>query len=141
MGVISSVSRKHLLVFMLIITLSVLAACSSTPAPTPTVTATPIPGSTPTLTPTTSQSITIDLAARNMAFDKSTITVPAGASVTMNFTNKDSAPHNFALYTDSSARTSIFVGKTISSSTITYEFTVPSTPGEYFSAATCTLLP
>jgi plastocyanin len=88
---------------------------------------------TPTPTPTpTGQSVTIDLVAQNMAFNKSTITVPAGASVTMNFDNKDSIPHNFALYTDSSATTSIFVGTIITSSKTTYTFTAPSTPGNYF---------
>jgi plastocyanin len=68
-----------------------------------------------------------------MAFDQKTITVPAGASVTMNFENKDSAPHNFALYTNSGASQSIFVGQTITGTkTITYSFTAPSTPGTYF---------
>ena len=67
-----------------------------------------------------------------MAFDKGTITVPAGANVTIDFDNRDSAPHNFALYTNSSASTSIFVGDVISSSTITYTFTSPNTPGNYF---------
>ena len=69
-----------------------------------------------------------------MAFDQSTITVPAGASVTMNFDNKDSGvPHNFALYTDSSASKSIFVGQIITGpATITYKFTAPTTPGNYF---------
>lgn len=79
-----------------------------------------------------SQTVTIDLTAQNMAFDKSTITVPAGASVTINFTNKDNVPHNFAAYTDSGAQTSIYVGKVITNSTATYTFTAPSTPGSYF---------
>lgn len=114
----------------------------TTPAPTPTPTPTPTPAPAPTPTPaltptptpttTTAQSITINLTAQNMAFDKSTITVPAGASVTINFTNKDSIPHNFALYTDSSARTSIFVGQIVSATTVTYKFTAPTAPGNYF---------
>jgi len=67
-----------------------------------------------------------------MSFDKSTITVPAGASVTINFNNKDSISHNFALYTNSGAGTAIFVGQIISATTITYKFTAPTTPGNYF---------
>ena len=67
-----------------------------------------------------------------MAFDKSTITVPAGATVVINFDNQDSAPHNFALYTNSSASTSIFVGQIIRSDSIIYKFVAPSTPGSYF---------
>ncbi|OGO07453.1 MAG: hypothetical protein A2Y92_02715 [Chloroflexi bacterium RBG_13_57_8] len=76
--------------------------------------------------------MTIDLVTRNMAFDKTTITVPAGALMTINFDNQDSVPHNFALYTDSSAATSIFVGQTIGKGSLTYKFTAPSTPGSYF---------
>ncbi len=67
-----------------------------------------------------------------MSFDKSIITVPAGAAVTINFDNKDSISHNFALYTNSSATTAIFVGQIISATTITYKFTAPTTPGNYF---------
>ena len=57
-----------------------------------------------------------------------------GASVTINFTNKDAGiPHNFALYTDSSATKSIFVGQIITGpATATYTFTAPATPGTYF---------
>jgi len=61
-------------------------------------------------TPSTStygaQTVTVDLTAKKMAFDKSTITVPAGAAVVLNFSNLEAAgssqvtgiPHNFALY-------------------------------------------
>lgn len=78
--------------------------------------------------------MTIDLVAQNIAFDKSTITVPAGAQVTVNFDNKDSGiPHNLAVYTNSSATTSIFVGSIITGpKTITYTFKAPTTPGTYF---------
>jgi len=68
-----------------------------------------------------------------MAFDQSTITVPAGAVVTMNFENKDRVPHNFALYTDSTVAESIFIGELITGpKTITYTFTAPAVPGNYF---------
>ena len=80
----------------------------------------------------TAKKVSIDLTAQNIAFDKSTITAPAGAKVTMNFVNKDSMPHNFALYTDSSAATSIFVGKIINKGSVTYSFTAPEKPGSYF---------
>lgn len=80
------------------------------------------------------QSVTIGLTAQGMAFNTSTITVPVGAMVTMNFNNMDSGvPHNFAAYTDSSASKSIFVGQIINGpKTITYTFTAPSAPGTYF---------
>jgi len=142
---IFSVGSRHLLVLTLIMALVVLAACSSTtatttapaptttmPPPTTTTNTTPVPTTT-TPSSTTGQSITINLVAQGMAFDQKTITVPASAQVTMNFNNKDGLPHNFALYNDSSATKSIFVGEIISGpKTITYTFTAPATPGNYF---------
>ena len=110
---------------------------TSTPTPTltPTPTSTAAPTPTPTPTPTeTGQSVTVNLVAHNIAFNMSTITVPAGASVTVNFDNQDSGiPHNFAVYTNSSATTEIFRGQIITGpATTTYHFTAPSTPGTYF---------
>ena len=107
-------------------------ASAPAPAPAPTPPPAPLPGPASTPAQPSVQSVTIDLVAQRMAFDQKNITVPAGASVTMNFTNKDSIPHNFALYTDSSASTPIFVGQIISSSSIVYKFTAPTTPGNYF---------
>ena len=80
------------------------------------------------------EAVTVDLSAQNIAFDKSSITVPAGAAVTVDFDNKDSGiPHNFAVYTDSSASQSIFKGETITGpATTTYHFTAPSDPGTYY---------
>ena len=74
------------------------------------------------------------LTAQNMAFDAKTLTAPAGSTVVMTFVNNDNnMPHNFALYTDSSAMTKIFVGDYVTGpKTITYTFTVPSKPGNYF---------
>jgi plastocyanin len=69
-----------------------------------------------------------------MAFDKSEITVPAGAAVTIVFNNKDSGvPHNFAAYESSKAQTVIFKGEIITGpTTIEYKFTAPTTLGAYF---------
>ncbi len=80
------------------------------------------------------QSATLGLVAKNIAFNTSTITVPAGANVTVNFDNQDAnIPHNFAVYTDSSAKTTIFKGETITGpAKTTYTFTAPSKPGTYF---------
>lgn len=90
--------------------------------------------SPPPPTPPPGQHVMIDLVAQNIAFDKSTITVPAGAEVMVNFDNKDNGvPHNFAVYTDASATKAIFVGQIISGpKTITYSFVAPTTPGKYF---------
>ncbi|MDP2931887.1 MAG: cupredoxin domain-containing protein, partial [Chloroflexota bacterium] len=79
-------------------------------------------------------SVALNLTAQNIAFDLSAITVPPGASVTINFTNKDAGiPHNFSVYTNSNATTSIFVGQFVTGpGTATYIFTAPATAGTYF---------
>jgi plastocyanin len=108
---------------------------SGTTAPTTTTVATTTSKATTTTTATTvsGQTVTINLAAQNIAFDQSTITVPAGASVTVVFNNKEGIPHNFAVYTDSSATKSIFIGATVTGPTTKiYTFTAPATPGNYF---------
>jgi plastocyanin len=76
----------------------------------------------------------IYLQAKDISFNVSTITVPAGANVIVHFSNEDSGiPHNFAVYESSSASKSIFVGKIITGvSSITYNFTAPITPGNYY---------
>lgn len=80
------------------------------------------------------QNATVGLVAKNIAFNTSTITVPAGANVIVNFDNQDAnIPHNFAVYTDSSAKTTIFKGQTITGpAKTTYTFMAPSKPGTYF---------
>jgi plastocyanin len=112
-----------------------LAACAAAPSgsTTPATTGTPA-STTPPGTSATASSVTVNLVAQNIAFDQSTITVPAGAKVTVNFDNKDAqVPHNFSVYTNSSATTSIFVGAIVTGpGTTTYNFTAPTTPGTYF---------
>ncbi len=106
------------------------------------------PSSTPTASPVSSPPaslapssgvpaggpVTFDLVAQNMAFDMRTISVSAGAQVTINFDNKDNGvPHNFAVYTDSSATKPVFVGQIITGpATATYKFTAPVQSGNYF---------
>ncbi len=81
-----------------------------------------------------SPSARITLTAGNLAFNTAMITVPAGSTVVMTFTNNDAGmPHNFALYTDSTATTKIFAGDQVTGvKTITYTFTAPPVPGNYF---------
>jgi plastocyanin len=52
----------------------------------------------------------------------------------MTFINKDAnMPHNFALYTDSKATTTIFRGDPVTGpKTGSYSFVVPASPGTYF---------
>ncbi|HVP25139.1 MAG TPA: PQQ-dependent sugar dehydrogenase [Methanomicrobiales archaeon] len=87
-----------------------------------------------TSVPMGANTVLVNLTARNIAFDRGTITVPAGSTVVMTFHNLDlGVTHNFALYTDVHATTRIFVGDFISGvNTVTYTFTAPSTRGSYF---------
>lgn len=91
-------------------------------------------GAIPAASQAQSQTVTVDLVAKNIAFDKSTITVPAGAQVVVQFDNRDSGiPHNFAVYQSSAASKVIFKGRIITGPrSITYRFTAPSRPGTYF---------
>ena len=102
------------------------------------------PGATPTaatIAPATNvtgtaggSSVATTLTAMDMAFDTSTLSAPAGSTVALTFVNSDAGvPHNFALYTDSTAATSIFRGAIVEGpATTTYTFTAPTTPGSYF---------
>ena len=80
------------------------------------------------------KSVTIDLVAKSLSFNTTNITVPAGANITVNFDNQDTyVPHNFAVYTDASAKTAIYRGKNITGpAKISYTFTAPTKPGTYF---------
>ena len=85
-------------------------------------------------TNTTSNSVTIDITAKDFAFNTSTITVPAGANVTINFNNMDAGtPHNVAVYENKDAKKAIYVGVVITGpKSITYNFVAPTAPGTYF---------
>jgi plastocyanin len=125
-------SKKHALVLILGVMVAMLTACTSTPysAPTPTP---PPDTSTPPAPAPGGQAVTVNISALNYRFDKSNITVPAGANVTMVFDNKEAVPHNVAIYTTSAAIEVIFKGEVITGpKTITYTFTAPTTPGDYF---------
>jgi hypothetical protein len=79
-------------------------------------------------------SVTFGLIAKNIAFNTSTIMVPAGADITINFDNQDSGiPHNFAVYQSAAATNAIFKGPIITGPKKTaYTFTAPSTPETYY---------
>lgn len=78
--------------------------------------------------------VTINLSAKNIAFNLSNITVPAGAGVTVNFDNQDqNIPHNFAVYDTPAAANMIFKGDIIvGPRKIVYTFIAPTKPGTHF---------
>lgn len=86
-------------------------------------------GAAASITPPPDAAATI--TARNVAFDPGTVHLPAGRVSRLFFRNLDGAPHNVAVYSDSSAATSLFVGPTITNDATVYE--VPALPaGHYF---------
>lgn len=84
--------------------------------------------------PKPTKNVTINLSAKNVAFDTGNITVPAGAGVTVNFDNQDQGiPHNFAVYDTPAAANMIFKGDIIvGPRKIVYTFIAPTKPGTYF---------
>ncbi len=101
-------------------------------AATPTATQNPATASPSGTAP--AKTATIDLTAQGFSFGVSTITVPAGAEVTVNFDNKDSGvTHNFSVYTSSAANQPVFVGSPVTGpGTTTYRFTAPASVGNYY---------
>lgn len=116
---------KQLMVLVATVILLGLVACTPTySAPSPTPTPAPAPGG---------QTVTVNISAQNMAFDRSTISVPAGANVTMVFNNRDAIPHNVAVYRTHAATEAIYRGEVFSGpKTVIYQFSAPTTPGTYF---------
>lgn len=106
-----------------------------TPGSTPSgeiATPTTAPGG-PSASPTENQGERVKITAKNFAFDRSTITVPAGSRVVVEFDNEDQAAHNVAFYTSPSLSSTIYKGEIITGPrTITYRFTAPATPGTYY---------
>jgi plastocyanin len=87
------------------------------------------------------RTVMVELTAAKMAFDQSSITVPAGASVVVNFHNRETPgssqvtgiSHNFAVYDSSAAKEKIFSGEIITGGEdATYKFSAPAIPGTYF---------
>ena len=71
------------------------------------------------------------IVAQNNVFNPTTLDVEADKAFSLTLDNKDSAPHNIAIYTDSGAGTSISVGEIVSSTTATQQ--VPAlAAGSYF---------
>ena len=93
--------KRILLALGLVALAAISAACSSAAAqPAPSG---PVDANGPTI------------VAKDMAFSPSTVEVKAGTNFTLHFDNQESAPHNVAIYSDSSAAQKISVGEIVSS--------------------------
>jgi plastocyanin len=95
------------------------AACSSTNAGQPAAPAASVDPNAPAIT------------AKDIKFVQSEVKVPAGKPFQLSFDNQESAPHNVAIYTDSSASQALFQGEIFSGATRVYQ--VPAlAAGSYF---------
>ena len=102
----------------LVVLAALTVACSSTAAQPP-ASAGPVDPDAPVI------------VAQNNVYAPSTLDVTADKAFTLTLDNKDSAPHNVAVYTDSSASQSISVGEIVSSTKATQQ--VPAlAAGSYF---------
>jgi plastocyanin len=95
------------------------AACSTTNAGAPSRPAAPAEPGAPVV------------FADQLTFTAAEVAVPAGVPFKLTFENRESAPHNLAIYTDSSASQRLYQGEIFSSGTRVYE--VPAlAAGSYF---------
>ena len=109
--------KRILLALGLVALAAISAACSST-------TAKPSAPSGPSVDGPT-------IVAKDLKFQSTSVEVKAGQNVTIHFDNQDTAPHNVAIFTDSSASTAISVGEVITSAKA--DQVVPALqPGSYF---------
>ena len=109
--------KRILLALGLIAIAAISAACSSTTAKPPAPSGPAVDGPT--------------IVAKDLKFQQTTVEVKAGQNVNLHFDNQDSAPHNVAIFTDSSAATPISVGEVITSAKA--DQVVPALqPGSYF---------
>ncbi len=104
----------------------------ASPSPSPSPSPPPSPSPSPPLA-TGPPAAGIDLTAKGIKFDKTTLTFPANTQVTINFNNEDvGIPHNWSLRQDSASPTAFFAGDIFSGpAEKQYVFTSPG-PGTYF---------
>jgi len=95
--------KRLVLALGLVAIAAIGAACSSSAAAQPQPSG-PVAQNGPTI------------VAKDMAFSPTTVEIAANKNVTIHFDNQDSAPHNVAIYKDSSAAEKVSVGEIVSSS-------------------------
>lgn len=79
------------------------------------------------------EALTTTVVAQAMAFDTSTIVLPANREHTITFENKDAGvPHNIAIYRDSTLSEELFNGEIITGPATTTYTIPPLPPGQYY---------
>jgi plastocyanin len=103
----------------LLVLTAITVACSSTAGATPPASAGPVDPNAQVI------------VAQNNVFSPATLTVKADKAFSLTLDNKDGAPHNVAIYKDSSAAEQVSIGETITSTSATQQ--VPAlAKGQYF---------
>ncbi len=111
--------KRLTLTLGLVILAAVTAACSSTSGANPPASGGPVDPNAPVV------------AAQNNVFSPATVTVKAAKAFSLTLDNKDGAPHNVAIYKDSSASEKVSIGEIVSSARATQQ--VPALEnGQYF---------
>jgi plastocyanin len=89
-----------------------IVGCGTTPTSSSSSSSTP--PSTSTAAKCTPNGTSLTISAHDIKFDKSCMAAPAGKPFTITFENKDSGvPHDVAIYTNSAATKSLFIGTII----------------------------
>ncbi len=110
-----------------------LAACSSSASPSATA-------SGAATSCTKAENGVVKMSAENLAFDTTCIEVPAGQAFKIEFTNKDTAPHDVAIWDSSSKGKNLFTGEPVSEQNKTVTYDVPALEaGEHYFE--CTIHP
>ena len=97
--------KRLILTLGLLSLAAVLAACSGASA---------APGSNAPDSSGAPAGDTVTITAKDLKFAATTVTVPANEAFDLVFDNQEGAPHNVAIYTDSSASTKVSVGEIFS---------------------------
>jgi len=114
---------KHFLATLALATVALAAAaCSTTNADT----RTPAGSAAPT------DPDAPYILAKDMTFIQTEVTVSAGKALRITFENQDNAPHNVAIYTDSSATTLVYRGEIFNGSATRVYDVPPLAAGSYF---------
>ena len=84
--------------------------------------------------PSGAPEVRLKLIAEELRFDLDELSIPRNSLVTLDLTNRDDVPHNFAAYRTEASTEPIFVGETFSGPGVAtvYQFDGPADAGTYF---------
>jgi plastocyanin len=74
----------------------------------------------------------LTISAKDLKFSTSTLSAPAGKPFQIAFDNQEAAPHNVAIYRDSSASEKVFGSDPFSGPAVVRYDVPPLAPGSYF---------